>query len=107
MCPSCGITTVYRTLDILADTGLVVKFDFGDGQGRFEISREHGRKPHHHHLVCVSCKRVIDYTDFIKDEVDLIRKTEDGLSEKFGFKIVDHEILFKGICSECRKDQSA
>ena len=104
-CPSCGLNTVYRTLELLVDLGLVTRLDFGDGQARYELSREHARKSHHHHLVCIKCKRIVDYTDFIKDEVDLIEKTERGLSEKFGFKITDHEIVFKGICAQCSKQK--
>jgi len=102
-CPSCGLNTVYRTLELMAQMGLVSKLEFGDGQSRYELSREHGSKPHHHHLVCLRCKSIVDYTDFIKDELDLIRKTEKGLSSKFGFKIADHEILFKGLCPQCQK----
>ena len=107
LCPSCGITTVYRTIEVLVSSDIVVKLDFGDGQARYELSRKYGRKPHHHHLVCVECSRVIDYSDFIEDEVDLVRKTEAGLAKKFDFEITEHEILFKGICPECRGESSA
>ncbi|MCK4338296.1 MAG: transcriptional repressor [Candidatus Aminicenantes bacterium] len=101
--PSSGLTTVYRTLELLTEMGLVVKFDFGDGRGRYELSQEHNRKQHHHHLVCRKCKRVIDYSDFIQDELELLRKTTEGLSRKYGFKIEDHEIVFKGLCEKCKK----
>ena len=104
-CPSCGLNTVYRTLELMAQMGMLTRFDFGDGQSRYELSREHGSKSHHHHLVCIKCRRIVDYTDFIKDEVDLIRKTESGLSKKFGFKIMDHEIIFQGVCPRCQKDK--
>ncbi|MFC1679849.1 Fur family transcriptional regulator [Elusimicrobiota bacterium] len=103
MCPSCGLTTIYRTLELLVQMGLVVKFDFGEGQSRYELSEEHGRKQHHHHLLCRGCKRVIDYTDFIQDEVELLEKTTKGLSRKYRFAIDEHEIIFKGLCEKCRK----
>jgi Fur family ferric uptake transcriptional regulator len=102
-CPSCGLNTVYRTLELLVGLGLVARLDFGDGQARYELGREHAHKSHHHHLVCVRCRRIIDYTDFIKDEIELIGKTEKGLSEKFGFRIMDHEIVFKGVCAQCQR----
>jgi len=98
--PQIGLTTVYRTLDILAEMGLVCKHDFGDGRARYEL----GQGPdsnHHHHLVCTGCNRVIDYTDFIKDEVELLKRTEKGLSKKYDFKITNHEIQFFGLCAKC------
>lgn len=101
-CPSCGLNTVYRTLELMAEMGLLSRFDFGDGQTRYEIGRGPGGKPHHHHLVCVKCRRIVDYSDFVQDEVALIEKTEDGLSRKFGFRILDHEIIFQGVCPECQ-----
>ncbi len=98
--PQVGLTTIYRTLDILAEMGLVLKYDFGDGRARYELA-EGPRSNHHHHLVCTDCNRVIDYTDFIKDEVELLQRTEKGLSKKYDFKITNHEIQFYGLCSKC------
>ncbi|MFH1723750.1 MAG: transcriptional repressor [Elusimicrobiota bacterium] len=99
--PSCGMTTAYRTLEILAQMGLVIKFDFGDGQARYELAEEHSRKKHHHHLVCRKCKTVIDYAEFIEDELELLDKTMKGLSRKYRFTIEAHEIVFKGLCERC------
>jgi Fur family ferric uptake transcriptional regulator len=45
---------------------------------------------------------VIDYTDFIDDEVELLGRTERGLSEKFKFRITNHVIQFYGQCDKCR-----
>ncbi len=99
--PSIGLTTVYRTLDLLVKIGLVFKFDFGDGRARFELSEGPGGKKHHHHLVCTSCGRVIDYTDYLKEEKELLGKTEAGLSKKFNFNITNHMIQFRGLCDDC------
>lgn len=98
--PNIGLTTIYRTLDILANLGLIYKFDFGDGRARYELTK--GPKgTHHHHLICTGCNRVIDYTDFIDEEVELLRQTEKGLSKKYNFKIINHLIQFYGLCSKC------
>ena len=98
--PNIGLTTIYRTLDILANLGLIYKFDFGDGRARYELTK--GPKgTHHHHLICTGCNRVIDYTDFINEEVELLRQTEKGLSKKYNFKIINHLIQFYGLCSKC------
>ena len=81
--PGIGLTTVYRTLDILVNMGLISKFDFGDGRARYELSEtSKGPKPHHHHLVCRECGKIIDYTEFIDDEVELINNIQKKLSEK-------------------------
>ena len=98
--PSIGLTSVYRTLDLLANMGMLSKFDFGDGRARYEMLDN--EKNYHHHLVCTKCKRIIDYTDFIDDEVELLKKTEKGLSEKYNFEIKSHFLQFCGLCSDCK-----
>ena len=100
--PNIGLTTVYRTLELLVQIGLVLKFDFGDGRARYELSEGPKGKLHHHHLVCTMCGRIIDYTDFIDDEIELLGQTEKGLSQKFNFKITNHLIQFYGLCDRCR-----
>ena len=100
--PNIGLTTVYRTLDLLVRMGVVVKFEFGDGRARFELAGHPQGKGHHHHLVCTVCGKVVDYTDFIDEEVDLLEKTEKGLSKKYDFEIRDHLIQFQGVCGSCR-----
>ncbi|HRZ87409.1 MAG TPA: Fur family transcriptional regulator [bacterium] len=100
--PGIGLTTVYRTLEILVDMGMVFKLDFGDGRARYELATAAGQANHHHHLVCTRCKRIIDYTDFIDDEVELLKRTEKGLSEKYKFDITNHLIQFYGVCDTCK-----
>ncbi len=99
--PAVGLTTVYRTLDLLAQIGMVFKFDFGDGRSRYELVEE-GKKEHHHHLVCTGCRRIIDYSDFIEEEVKLFRQVEESLSKKHNFKITTHQVQFLGRCSNCK-----
>ncbi|MFB3925839.1 MAG: Fur family transcriptional regulator [Syntrophales bacterium] len=99
--PAMGLTSIYRTLDILVNIGLVHKFDFGHGRARYELAEDPKGKRHHHHLVCTGCGRVIDYTDFIDEEVALLKKTEEGLSKKYNFRIDNHLIQFYGLCDAC------
>jgi len=99
--PGIGLATVYRTLELLVQLGLVFKFDFGDSKARYELVHEVSGE-HHHHLVCKNCKRIINYTEFIDEEVMLLKKTEKGLSRKYNFKISDHIIQFYGICDQCQ-----
>lgn len=100
--PSIGLTTVYRTLDILVNMNFVHRFDFGDKRARYELSSNSDKNSHHHHLVCTQCNKVIDYDDFIEDEIDLLRRTEKGLSKKYNFEIKDHLIQFYGLCQNCK-----
>jgi len=100
LCPGIGIATVYRTLDLLFRTGFVVKFEFGDGKSRYELTES--KKGHHHHLVCTECGKIVDYSDFIDKEVEFFETLEKELSKKYNFKINSHQIHFFGLCDECR-----
>lgn len=103
MNPGIGLTTVYRTLDLLVKMNLLSRYDFGDGRARYERIRGSKSEDHHHHLVCTSCNKVVNYRDFIDDEIELLNKTEKALSIKFNFKIQDHLIQFYGLCDKCQK----
>ncbi|MBN2322474.1 MAG: transcriptional repressor [Spirochaetes bacterium] len=103
--PQIGLTTVYRTLELLVRMGIVFKFDFGDGRSRYELSEGPEGFRHHHHLVCSVCGRVIDYSEYLDSEQQLLDKTEAGLSEKYGFKITNHLIRFYGLCDRCQSGE--
>ncbi len=100
--PGIGLTTVYRTLEMLTEMGIVQKIEFGDGKARFEIVDSPGGKKHHHHLICLRCKAIVDYTEFMEDEMEYIKKTEGKLAKKYDFEITDHAISFFGFCRKCR-----
>ncbi len=99
--PGLGLTTVYRTLELLHRLGIVQKVTSGDGQGRYEL-RSGQAKDHHHHLICTRCGRIVNYRDFVEEELELVRKTEEALAKKYDFVIQDHSIEFLGICGTCR-----
>lgn len=103
--PGLGLTTVYRTLDLLVRSGLVARFAFGGGESRFEFNPAE-KKEHHHHLVCTRCGIIINYKDFVEEELDLIKKTETILAKKYGFTILDHNIEFYGLCQKCRQESN-
>ena len=105
MNPSIGLTTVYRTLELFNHIGVVQRFDFGDGKARYELTANPLKKEHHHHMVCLKCKSIIDYSDFVKEELDLMKKTEKALSKKYDFKIMYHIIHFYGLCKACREEE--
>ena len=99
-----GLTTVYRTLELFTQMGLVMKFDFGDGRARYEL-REGPERAHHHHLICTNCKRIIEYTDFVSGDIDLLKCTEKELSKKYNFDIKNHIIQFYGLCNKCKNKE--
>jgi len=101
MYPGIGLTTVYRTLDLLYRMGLIHKMDIGDGQSRYEF-RSGEKKEHHHHLICTKCGKIIDYSDFIDEELELVNKVEKNLAQKYNFLVQDHNIEFYGLCEKCR-----
>jgi Fur family ferric uptake transcriptional regulator len=96
-----GLTTIYRTLELLDKSGLVRKVHSGDGHARFEYRRG-PHADHHHHLICSGCGQILNYRDFEQEELDLVRRTEELLARKHGFLIRDHNIEFIGLCPECR-----
>ena len=101
--PNIGLTTVYRTLELLVSMGLVFKLDFGDGRARYELTRGDGSMSHHHHLICTNCGRIIDYAEFVEEELELINKTRQELEKKYGFEIRNHTLQFYGLCNKCKK----
>ena len=102
--PNIGLTTVYRTLEILVQMGLISKFDFGDGRARYELI-EGPESEHHHHLICLNCNRIIEYTEFIDEEMEFLKRAEKGLSKKYNFDIKNHIIQFYGLCDKCKNKE--
>ncbi|MBR7024677.1 MAG: transcriptional repressor [Selenomonadaceae bacterium] len=92
-----GLATVYRALDLLSELGILVKVEFGDGCARYELNTADPSIHHHHHLICLKCKKVIEF------EEDLLDELEDDIAAKSGFQILNHEVKFFGYCNECRR----
>jgi Fur family ferric uptake transcriptional regulator len=99
--PGIGLTTVYRTLELLFRLGLVQRIISGNGQSRYEL-KSGNKKDHHHHIICTKCGKIIDYRDFVREELELVKKTEETLAKKHDFLIMDHNIEFLGLCKDCR-----
>ena len=93
--PEIGLATVYRTLDILAEIGVLLKNDFGDGRSRYEFSRKN--EHHHHHLICLRCGDVSEFDD------DLLESLEAVIAKRNKFKVMDHDLKFYGYCRKCEE----
>ena len=92
--PSIGFVTIYRTLEILAQLGLICELHAGGSCRSYTISAP----GHHHHLICSNCSRVIDFTGCE------LGKVEQDLSRKTGFRIEGHLLEFIGLCQACQKE---
>jgi len=89
-----GLVTVYRTLELLTQLGLICEVHAGDNGRSYLLRRPAG---HHHHLICSSCDKVVDFTD-----CDIV-KMEERLARQTGFKIDSHLVEFSGQCRDCLK----
>ena len=84
--------TVYRTMDILVKNGYARKIEIGDGRARYE--RKIG-SPHHDHLVCTSCGKIIEFVD--QDVEDIQNK----IAKRYNFKLQRHVHQLFGLCKKC------
>jgi Fur family transcriptional regulator, ferric uptake regulator len=89
-----GTATVYRTLELLIRSGLAVERDFGEGFKRFQAS--HGI-PHHEHLVCSICGRVVEIGDERLERMTML------IAEQHGFVRQGHRLIISGVCGQCRR----
>jgi Fur family ferric uptake transcriptional regulator len=92
-----GTATVYRTIDVLVESGLVVERDFGEGFRRFEPARD---VPQHEHLLCTACGRVEEFRDERLDRMTAL------VAESRGFARQKHRLVIYGVCRACRRDDA-
>ncbi|MBV9577144.1 MAG: transcriptional repressor [Chloroflexi bacterium] len=90
--PDVNITTVYRTLEVLEERGLVRHTHFHDGRFQFERTDE----PAHQHLVCKMCGRDQE------SDLSVLQPLTDSLLEKFGFEADFSHTAIVGYCASCR-----
>jgi len=86
--------TVYNTLDLLQNAGLVSKYRFAESTSRYE--KAFG-KPNHHHMICLQCGDIIE---FINEKLERIQS--DVCNEK-NFNMQSSTLQIFGTCSKCRK----
>ncbi|KPL02176.1 MAG: hypothetical protein AMJ73_09135 [candidate division Zixibacteria bacterium SM1_73] len=85
--------TVYRTLDLLVDSGMVRKVDLGHGHSHYEHVLGH---THHEHMICLKCGKVIEFSD--KE----IERSLKQMCKKTEFKLTSHHLQVFGYCRDCR-----
>ena len=82
-----SIATVYRTVKLFEEEGIIAKHDFKGGKARYEELSE----SHHDHLIDVKTGEIIEFID------DEIEKLQEKVADKLGYKIVDHKLELYGI----------
>jgi Fur family ferric uptake transcriptional regulator len=97
ICSGVGRATVFRTMRLLTEMGIVCRVLLEDGSLHYRLSR----RGHHHHLVCGSCGVVKDLDACVVG--DLVR----DLSDSTGYEIEGHWLEFYGRCAVCRSNEPA
>ena len=82
-----SIATVYRTVKLFEEAGIVAKHDFKGGKARYEELSE----SHHDHLIDIKTGEIIEFVD---DEIEKLQKK---VAEKYGYDLVDHKLELYGV----------
>ena len=87
-----SLSTIYRTCETLAESGLLLKSNLTDDG----IARYESRSGHVHHAICLGCGRIIPIDDCPFGQFDQL------MESKYGFEVSTHRIEIYGYCSDCR-----
>jgi Fur family ferric uptake transcriptional regulator len=92
--PGVGMATVYRTMKLLEEAGLVHARDFGSGSTLYEIAL--GRA-HHDHLVCDRCGAIVEFVS------EPIEEFQERIAAEHGFQLLRHRHELFGVCRDCQR----
>lgn len=92
--PGISISTVYRTVKLFEDAGMIERHDFRDGRSRYETVPDE----HHDHLIDLRSGRVIEFRN---EEIEAL---QDFIARKLGYKLVDHRLELYGVPLDPAKD---
>ncbi len=95
--PKISIATVYRTVRLFEEAGLLDRLDFGDGRARYERTSD----DHHDHLIDLHTGKVIEFHDL---EVE---KLQEKIAERYGFKLVGHRMELYGVSLGAKQTDAA
>lgn len=88
-----GVATVYRTLNLLEEAGMVTSISFGVQGKKFELAT----KPHHDHMICKNCGKIVEFED------TTIEKRQATIAKEHHFELTGHLMQLYGICPTCNK----
>jgi Fur family transcriptional regulator, ferric uptake regulator len=81
-----SVSTVYRTVRLLEQEGILNRLDFRDGRSRYEESTD----DHHDHLICIKTGKIIEFHN------EELEKLKNKIAEKLGYKMIDHRLEIFG-----------
>lgn len=91
-----GAATIYRTVKLLCESGLVGARQFGDGFARYEVEAADGRG-HHDHLICTRCGGIVEFEDEGIEDLQL------RVTRRHGFRMQRHRLEIYGLCRACQE----
>ncbi|HRA31291.1 MAG TPA: Fur family transcriptional regulator [Thermomicrobiales bacterium] len=94
--PDLNLSTVYRSLELFRDQGLIAETDLGDGRRQFALLAA----DRHHHLICLACHRVEEIGDSYFDELRAVLRAKHGFEAR-----IDHQAIY-GLCRECSEAEA-
>ncbi|HET9355271.1 MAG TPA: Fur family transcriptional regulator [Sphingomicrobium sp.] len=95
--PNISIATVYRTVRLFEEAGILERHEFGDGRSRYEAASE----THHDHLIDVETGNVIEFAD---EELEELQRR---IADRLGFRLVDHRMELYGVASNRARDRES
>jgi Fur family ferric uptake transcriptional regulator len=87
--------TVYRTLPLLTESGLVREMDFGKDYKFYDPN--YAEHPHHNHIICQDCDKIVEF------ESEKIERLENEISQRLGFSLKAHRLQITATCEELKK----
>jgi Fur family ferric uptake transcriptional regulator len=93
--PNISLSTVYRNLKLFKKLDLVDELHFAEAHHHYEAKAS----AQHHHLVCLECGRVVEFTS------PLTEKMKSRIEKDHDFMVTDTEVRVKGYCSQCKQDK--
>lgn len=90
-----SLSTIYRTLKLMARMGILRELELAEGHKHYEINQPSPH--HHHHLICVRCNKTIEFKN------DSILKTGTKTAQKEGYHLLDCQLTIHAICPTCQR----
>ena len=90
-----SLSTIYRTLKLMARMGILRELELGEGHKHYELNQPYPH--HHHHLICVRCNKTIEFKN------DSILKTGTKTAQKEGYHLLDCQMTIHAICPTCQR----
>jgi Fur family ferric uptake transcriptional regulator len=87
--------TLYNTIDLLLESNLVIKHQFGKNMAKFEKAFACHQ---HDHLICTNCGRILEFCD------PRVKEIEESITKEFDFSVQYHSLYFYGLCINCKNN---